>query len=151
RLQAFYHKFYQADNVVLVVAGNFTAEKALAYITKYFGALPRPERQLDTTYTEEPAQDGERTVVLRRVGTVGAVGAVYHIPAAAHEDFAPLEVLASLLTDEPSGRLYKALVESKRATSVQAAAAGYHDPGLLEVMAQVDHGTPAEGVRDALL
>jgi len=31
------------------------------------------------------------------VGTVGAVGAVYHIPSGAHGDFAALEVLSSLL------------------------------------------------------
>jgi zinc protease len=151
KLQAFYHKYYQPDNAVLVVAGNFDANKALESITKYFGVLPRPERQLDATYTEEPPQDGERTVVLRRVGTVGAVGAVYHIPAAAHEDFAPLELLATLLTNEPSGRLYKALVESKKATGVSAVAYSWHDPGVLEIRAQVDRGTPAEGVRDTLI
>ena len=41
---------------------------------------PRPTRKLDPTYTEEPAQDGERTVTLRRVGAVGSVGVAYHVP-----------------------------------------------------------------------
>jgi zinc protease len=150
-LQAFYHKHYQPDNAVLVVAGKFDEQKALGYITKYFGALKRPERQLDATYTEEPAQDGERIVVLRRVGTVGAVGAVYHIPAAAHEDFAPLEVLATMLTMQPSGRLYQALVASHKANGVAASAEGNHDPGVLEVLVQVGPATPLEGVRDTLL
>jgi secreted Zn-dependent insulinase-like peptidase len=66
-LQAFYRKHYQPDNVVLIVAGQFEEAKALELIQKYFGAIPRPERKLDTTYTEEPAQDGERLVTLRRV------------------------------------------------------------------------------------
>jgi zinc protease len=151
KLQAFYHKYYQPDNVVLVVAGKFDPDRALALIGKHFGVLPRPERQLETTYTDEPPQDGERTVVLRRVGTVGAVGVVYHIPAGVHADFAPLEVLATLLTTQPSGRLYQALVASKKATNVSAMAEGYHDPGVLEVLAQVDRDTPAEGVRDTML
>ena len=81
KLQAFYHKWYQPDNVVLIVAGNFDPEKALGLVAKYFGAMPKPERMLPTTYTEEPPQDGDHTVVLRRVGTVGMVGLVYHIPA----------------------------------------------------------------------
>src|SRR5690242_1051975 len=68
KLQAFYRKHYQPDNILLIVTGNFKEEKALALIRKYFGALKKPERSLDTTYTEEPAQDGERSVVLRRVG-----------------------------------------------------------------------------------
>ena len=32
------------------------------------GAIPRPTRKLDETYTVEPVQDGERYVELRRVG-----------------------------------------------------------------------------------
>src|SRR5437667_8380855 len=73
-LRAFYKKFYQPDNIVLVVAGRFEEAKALDLVQKYFGAIPRPERKLDNTYTEEPPQDGERMVTLRRVGDVGAVG-----------------------------------------------------------------------------
>jgi len=97
-LQAFYKKFYQPDNVVLIVAGKFDETKALDLVQKYFGTIPRPTRKLDNTYTEEPAQDGERTVVLRRVGEVSAVGFAYHIPAGPHEDTASLQVLSSILS-----------------------------------------------------
>ena len=45
-LRAFYKKFYQPDNAMLVVAGKFDEKKALEYITKYFGSLPRPDRKL---------------------------------------------------------------------------------------------------------
>ena len=96
-LQDFYRKYYQPDNVVLVVTGKFEESKALEYVSKYLGSIPKPERRLDPTYTEEPPQDGERSVVLRRVGSVGAINVVYHIPAAAHSDWAPLSVLASIL------------------------------------------------------
>jgi hypothetical protein len=81
------------DNAVLVIAGRFDESKALSLLGKYFGGLKRPERALRDTYTEEPPQDGERTVVLRRVGKVGVVGAVYHICAGSHEDFPAVEVL----------------------------------------------------------
>ena len=87
---------------------------------KYFGAIPRPERKLEHTYTEEPPQDGERLVILRRVGDVGVVGVAYHIPAGPHEDSPALQVLANILSTQPSGRLYKALVETKKAASVSA-------------------------------
>ena len=88
---------------------------------------------------------------LRRVGTVGMAGLVYHIPAAAHEDFAPLEVLAAMLDAEPSGALYKALVETKKASSVSSYAYPLHDPGVFEVEAQVDKSITPEAVRDALI
>src|SRR5580704_8697278 len=86
-LQAFYKKYYQPDNCVLIVAGKFEEAKALALVQKYLGSIPKPSRLLDQTYTEEPPQDGERNVVLRRVGKVGAVAVAYHMPSASHPDW----------------------------------------------------------------
>ena len=137
RLQAFYKKYYQPDNVVLIITGKFDPEKAVKMVAEHFGAIKRPDRELDQTYTEEPAQDGERTVTLRRVGKVAAVGAVYHIPAAAHPDHPAIEVLGLALGMHPSGRLYKALVETKKATNVQTDVTNWHDPGVIEISAQV--------------
>jgi zinc protease len=150
RLQAFYRKHYQPDNCILIVAGKFDEAKALSYIAKYFGPLQRPARKLDATYTEEPPQDGERRVVLRRVGKIGVVGLVYHIPAGSHPDFAAVEVLSSVLASEPSGRLYKALVPTKKCTNVGGVAFNWHDPGVLEVIAQADRDSSLDAVRDAL-
>jgi zinc protease len=150
-LQAFYRKYYQPDNAMLVVAGQFDEAKALEYIRKYFGAIPRPERKLATTYTEEPPQDGERLVTLRRVGDVGAVGVAYHIPAGPHEEHPALEVLAQILTAPPSGRLYKELVEAKKATSVSGSAYAFHDPGVLMIMAEVRRENSLDDARDTLL
>src|SRR5579871_286257 len=149
-LQAFYRKYYQPDNVVLIVAGKFDEAKALALVDKYLGSLPRPKRTLTDTYTEEPPQDGERTVILRRVGSVGTVGVAYHIPAAAHPDWAPLSLLAGILSQQPNGRLYQALVESKKATSASASAGNNHDPGLFTASAQAEPGQ-LDAVRDTLV
>jgi zinc protease len=150
-LQAFYRKHYQPDNAMLVVAGKFDQSKALELIQKYFGAIPRPDRKLDKTYTEEPEQDGERVVTLRRVGDVGVIGAVYHIPAVSHADFPALQVLGNILTTPPSGRLYRELVETKIATSAGAFARAMHDPGIFSVDAEVGKDSSIESVRDQLL
>lgn len=150
-LQRFYRKYYQPDNAMLVVAGRFDEQKALEYIGKYFGELKRPERVLEQTYTEEPPQDGERMVTLRRVGDVAVVGALYHIPAGAHPDFPAIDVLETALTSQPSGRLYKALVEQKKAADISGAAFAWHDPGVLRFMAEVATGNSPEAVLEALL
>src|SRR6266446_3937113 len=150
-LRAFYKKYYQPDNIVLIVAGKIDEGKALDRIQKHFGAIPRPSRKLDTTWTEEPPQDGERLVTLRRVGDVGAVEVAYHIPAGPHPDIAALQVLANILSTQPSGRLYKALVESKKAASASAFARGEHDPGLLSVDAEVPRDSSMDEVRELLL
>lgn len=140
RLKKFYQKYYQPDNAVLIVAGKFDQAEALKLINQYFGTIPRPERKLDATYTEEPPQEGERVVTLRRVGEVPVVGVVYHIPAAAHKDMAALDVLESALTSDPSGVLYQALVKTKKASSVSGSIFALHDPGVLRLIVEVVKG-----------
>jgi zinc protease len=149
-LQAFYKKYYQPDNCVLIVAGKFDEAKALALVQKHLGSIPKPDRKLDPTYTEEPPQDGERNVTLRRVGTVGSVGVVYHIPSSKHPDWAPLSLLGGIVSQSPNGRLYKALVESKLASSASARADNLHDPGLFSANASAEPEN-LDKVKDELL
>src|SRR5207244_4668851 len=66
-------------------------------------------------------------------------------------DFPAVEALEDLLTRTPSGRLYKALVETKKATSVSGQAFAWHDPSVLEITAEVADGVKPEEVRDILL
>ena len=78
-------------------------------------------RKLDNTYTEEPPQDGERTVdaAPRRHGRRWSARSTTS-PPASHADFPALRgARRQCSTVEPVGRLYKALVETKKATSVQ--------------------------------
>ncbi len=149
-LHAFYKKYYQPDNVVFIVAGKFEEPRALALVQKYLGSIPKPARKLDETYTEEPPQDGERIVVLRRVGAGASVGVAYHIPAAAHADWAPLSLLAGIISQQPNGRLYKALVESRLATAANASAGNNHDPGLFTASAQTEP-EQVDAVRETML
>ncbi len=151
RLQAFYKKFYQPDNAVLVVAGKFDETKTLARVNELYGRIPKPTRELEKTYTVEPAQDGEREVALRRVGDVQAIDVVYHVCAGAHEDMPALEILTDVLTADQTGRLYKALVQTELATRVSASAPVLHEPGYLEIDAEVRKEKPLDKVRQVLL
>ncbi len=136
-LQAYYRKYYQPDNAVLLVAGKFDLKKTLALINQKFGAIPRPERVLQQTFTSEPTQDGEREVKLRRVGDVQVVGMAYHVPSGLHPDYIACDVLTDLLTDAPSGKLYKALVETKKASSQFGFSFQLKEPGITYFGAEV--------------
>ena len=151
RLQAFYKTYYQPDNAVLLVAGKFDESKTLALVDKHFSPIPRPTRVLPKLYTSEPVQDGERSVTLRRVGDTQMVHAVYHVPSGAHPDFAAVDVLSVVLGDTPSGRLHKALVESKKAASAFAFNFQWRDPTIAIFGAEVRQGDSLEAARDTLL
>jgi zinc protease len=156
RLQAFYRRYYQPDNAVLVVAGKFDPAKTLRAIEQRFGAIPKPVRSLDKgnllykTYTVEPVQDGERFVALRRVGDAPLVTAAYHVPAGSDPNFPAVEVLTSVLGNRPSGRLYKALVDTKIAANVFASAYQLKEPGVMVVTAQLRNGGPIDSARTVL-
>jgi zinc protease len=157
RLQAFYQRYYQPDNAILVVAGKFDETKALTRIAATLGKVPTPKRSLATgnllypTYTRDATQDGERSVTLRRAGDVQVTGALYHVPAATHPDFPAVEVLAQVLGDAPSGRLYTALVESKLAATAASQAFGLREPGALLALATVRNEDDLAKAEGALL
>jgi zinc protease len=151
KLQAFYRKFYQPDNAVLTVSGKIDEAKLLPLISDYFSPIPAPTRKLETTYTIEPVQDGEREVTLRRVGDIQAVLAVYHLPAGSDPDFAAIEVLMNILGDNPSGRLYKALVDNKKAVQVVGLARQLYDPGTAIFGAIMNKQDSIEDARKILL
>lgn len=150
-LRRFYQRFYQPDNAMLIIAGKFDPRQALQLTQKYFGAIPRPERKLENTYTEEPAQDGERLVTVRRVGEVPLAGLMYHIPSGGHPDFAAVDVLATVLSSEPSGRLYEGLVKRRVAASVFGFTFALHDPGLVFFGAESAQGTVGTALLQALV
>jgi len=136
-LQEFYRRFYQPDNALLVVAGKFDPEAALATINNTFGRLPKPTRKLNSTYTVEPPQDGERSVILRRSGDVAVVGLVYHAVSGADPDMVAAEALTDVLDNKPSGRAYKGLVETGLAARVGSSIYPWAEPGVFKIHAEV--------------
>ena len=150
-LQAFYRKWYQPDNALLVVGGRFDDSRVLKLVADKFGSIPKPTRTLPTTWTEEPAQDGERFVSLRRVGDAQQVVTAYHVPAGSHPDFAAVDVLAYILGDTPSGRLYEQMVKTGKASGVSAWAAQLHDPGFVLFTADVRKDGDVQAAKAALI
>ncbi len=151
RLQAFYRAYYRPDNAVLIVAGRFDESKALQLVAGKFGPLPVPAGAVPSTYTEEPVQDGERVVTLRRVGDVQRLAAGFHIPAAAHADVAALEIAADALTSAPAGRLHKALVENGLATSISGDVYRLREAGLALFSAGIRKEASIDRARDVLI
>ncbi len=151
RLQAFYKTYYQPDNAILMVAGRIDETRTLQLVNETFGKIPNATRKLETTHTEEPVQDGERLVTLRRVGDVQMVVAGYHIPAGSHPDFASVSVLTTILGDTPSGRLHRALVEPGKAASILGFPIQLKDPGMVFFGAEVRKDQSLDAARDDLL
>ncbi|HLS86134.1 MAG TPA: pitrilysin family protein [Burkholderiales bacterium] len=151
RLQAFYRTWYQPDNALLIIGGRFDEAHALELVRKHFGPIPKPARELPALYTEEPTQDGERNVVLRRVGDHQLVQVLYRVPAASDPSYPAVDILTRVLGEAPSGRLHRALVQKGLASVVWGAERGLHDPGFIYFGASLSRDADLAAAREALL
>ncbi len=149
-LQAFYHKYYQPDNAVLIVTGKFDTAKTLQLIADTFGKIARPTRVLEPTYTLEPVQDGEHSVVVRRAGGSPVLYTVYHVPAGSDPRF-PAGQLATEILGGPELRLTKALVEKGLAADTGAEAMSRQEPGTVLFEADLSADQSIDAARDALI
>ena len=152
RLQAFYRKYYQPDNAVLMVAGKFDEAKTLAHHRLDLRQDPEAERaSSQPTYTRR-AGAGRRakSVTLRRAGDTPIVMALYHVPAGPSPDFAPT-VLATTILGGPEFRLHKALVVGNLAAQAFGAAQALAEPGYAYFGAELKSDQSIAAARDALL
>ncbi len=151
-LEEHYRNYYSPANAFVVAAGDVDAGAFLDTLERAFGSLPRRALPPEVR-SEEPPQQGERRVVLRREAELPYIGIAYHVPSFPHPDSAPLEVLASVLSGGKSARLYDALVYRKRLAL--AAGAWYDskskDPTLFTLYAQPLPGKKVADVETAML
>ena len=150
-LQNFYRKYYQPDNAVLLVAGKFDAASTLTLIQKVFGAIPKPARVLEPTYTQDPAQDGGREVTVRRSGDTQLSAVLYHTAAGSHFDAAAMAALSDVLAGTPNGRLHKKLVEKKLAVNVNPWNFDLAERGYVVFMAELNKTQSLAEARKVLL
>ena len=129
-LYAFYRKHYRPDNATLIVAGAFDAAQVRRQIAQAFGPIARPAEPLLPTYTLNPAQDGERSVLLRRSGGLGTTAVMYHLPAGGTREGAVARVLAEAISQR-AGPLSRGLLATGLAVTDWAYYRSLREPGYL--------------------
>ncbi len=104
-----YRQYYEPNNCTVVVAGDIEPQETLKQIETAFGAIqPGPEPPKVTAL--EPRQYGERRVVVRREAQLPFIMMAYHSPNWQDPDAYPLAMLARILSQGRSSRLYHNLV-----------------------------------------
>jgi len=151
RLKAFYDTFYWPNNATATVVGDFETGEALAMIKKYFGRIRKSTKEIPQVYTTEPAQEGQRTVTLKRAGQQGIVGLAHKSPSATHEDAASFIVLSSILSSGKNSRFYKNITDKGLTTNIFIWDSLFKDPGLFAVYANLAPGVEHKAVEDALV
>jgi zinc protease len=171
RLKAFYDTFYHPNNATLIVVGDFERAPTLELINEHFGAFDATREAIPEVYTDEPQQQGERRLVIKRAGELALVQIGFHTPAVlgqtkvlsnaelaeraanppAENDIYPLVVLSAAMSNGVTSRLYQALVETELAVSIHSNCDQFRDPGLFNVYATVSPAVEPRAVEEAIL
>lgn len=171
RLKEFYKTFYRPSNATVILVGDFEPGATLEMISKYFGTSPDHPDPLPEVYTEEPPQQGERRLVVRRAGELALLQIAFHTPGVLGQsgvlsneelaqraanppdenDIFPLVVLSVALSHGITSRLYQALVETDLAVDASSNADQHRDPGLFTLYATVRPGVEPKKVEEKIL
>jgi zinc protease len=164
-LYGHYRRHYVPDNATLVVVGDIETADALRRVEKAFGGIA-PGATVRRVTTEEPPQEGERRVRLRKPGTTAYWRAAYHAPRFTDPDYFPLLVVDAVLTGasglniwsggrvptpQRRARLYRALVNRGLASSVGGFLAPTAEPFLFSLSATVATGQSLAAVEETAL
>lgn len=141
-----YHNWYAPNNAALVVVGDVNAQEVYALAKKHFGHL-KPKVLPARKPQVEPAQIGERRVVVKAPAKLPYLLMGYHVPALVtpETDWEPyaLEVLAGVLSGNPAARLNQKLVRETQLAIDASAGYDLLARGRQSLFAL--DGTPSEG------
>ena len=149
-IRAFYRTWYAPNNATLVCVGDFDDAALRDLIAEHYGHIPPAElpRAADLV---EPEQTRERVVRAGKPIATDRLLLGYKAPGQDHPDWAPLEIVSTLLAGCPSARLYRRLViEREAASSVDAQLTPFRDPSLLRLAVTTARGHDAAEVLDVI-
>jgi predicted Zn-dependent peptidase len=111
-VQKFFETYYVPSNLTIAVVGDVNPAEVKKLAQTYFGrykAAPKPKSNIKV----EPKQAQTREVTIE-LTSQPLYFEGYHRPSITHPDNAAYEIIAALLSNGRTSRLYKSLVEQKR-------------------------------------
>jgi zinc protease len=148
----FYATYYVPSNVTAVISGDFDVAEATNLVNQYLGRVPRASQPVPRDIAKEPPQKQEKRATVEEAVPLPAVVVAHHITYDGHPDSYPLHILAKVLSDGNSSRIYQKLVyESGQALTAFGQANLIEHPNLLYAVAIVNPGQSPAAVEKALI
>jgi zinc protease len=152
-VRSFFQTFYRPDNATLVVVGDFEDRQLDAWVDKYFGRVPKPNKPLPRVTVKEPARTSEKRFAEYAPNVpLPAVAISYLAPPVTSDDAYALRVAESIMGTGESSRLYQSLVYRQQVAAEAFASADLReDQGLFVLGAILASEKKPEEAERALL
>ena len=149
-VRAFHETYYVPNNATLTLVGDFDTAQAKQLVAQYVGRVPRG-KPVPRDIPQEPAQEREERYDVTEAWPLPAVVVSHHITYDGHPDAYPLHILAKILSDGESSRIYRSLVYEKQiALAAFGEAKLIEHPNLFYAVAIVQPGRQPAEVQKAL-
>jgi len=149
-VKAFYKKFYNPDNAIMVVAGDVDIEEVKALSEKWFGPIEQGA-EIKRNIPMEPQQTKARFLIVERDVPVNAIFKVYHMCGRKDADYHATDLISDIMGNGKSSRLYQKLVKQQALfSSVQAFVSGDIHPGMIVFAGYLLDGVSSEDADLAL-
>ncbi len=153
-LKAFYNRWYQPNNAVLVIAGDVDRQATLTKVRQLFGPIPRGD--VPTPKPVKLESFKAQTIAKTTPDATGTVEFVYRVPGERSRDYAAVQVLMDVLNNARS-RL-SALAAQGKVLSADAGTQSFAHAGMGIIEVGFPKGGDAkaaqahlQGVVDAVL
>jgi zinc protease len=145
-VKEFFRMYYAPNNATMVIAGDVRPDSVKAWVTKYFGDVPRNPKTPTRAQVAPLKLAKDITLVLEDKVQLPRIFYTWPTMPAFHADEAPLDHFADILGGNESSRLYRRLVhELQIAQDVAASNQCGKLAGVFQIVVTPAPGhTPAE-------
>ena len=149
-VKAFYKKYYNPNNAIMVVAGDVDLEEVKQLSQKWFAPIEAGV-EIERNIPMEPKQTEPRFLKVERDVPVNAIFKVYHMCGRMDADYHATDLISDILANGKSSRLHQKLVKEKQLfTSIQSYISGDIHPGMLVFAGYLTDGISSEEADQAL-
>jgi predicted Zn-dependent peptidase len=141
--RAFWKQYYLPNNAILAIAGDIKVEETKKLVEEYFGGIPKgPEPPRPTVKLPE-VKEPQSLLVQEDKTPLPATLHAWIGCEQTHPDAYPLDLLANILANGQSSRLYRRLVDQEQvALAAQALPILFEKAGVVGVFATGQRGVP---------
>jgi predicted Zn-dependent peptidase len=112
--QAYFKKYYVPENMVVVVAGDIDMAKTKELVKKYYSAIPEGKSVVRNFPKEVPVTQTRKATTYDPNIQIPAIVAAYRTPGHKERDAYVFDMISTYLSDGPSSKLYKKIVDDKK-------------------------------------
>lgn len=149
-IKNFFYTHYRPNRAIICISGNVDPEEMFKLAQKWFGDIS-PNYDYVRSLPVEPVQTNERTQCVYRNVPTHAIYKAYHMVDRKNQNYYAYDILANLLANGTSSRLYQNLFKKQGLfNEITSDISGSIDNGLFYIIGKLAENITIEQANDSI-